>query len=184
MEITLLPAVFNAFAMGYTGAAPMPPPTQTAVPKFSICVGLPSGPTTSIMLSPFSRSPSKEVVFPTSCDMMVIVPSAVSESTMVKGILSPCSFTLIMINCPAFLFCAIIGAFILNRATVWESCLFSIISNNVISFLPLTNYLSMVYLPLLCILQGRTGFCHNFLSLRLAKGIIYKIQGRIVKINS
>ena len=47
--MTRLPAVFRACTMGSIGATPTPPPAQTTVPKFSMCVAWPSGPTTSVM---------------------------------------------------------------------------------------------------------------------------------------
>ena len=46
---TRLPAAFSALMIGSIGATPTPPPAHTTVPKFSICVGFPSGPTTSVM---------------------------------------------------------------------------------------------------------------------------------------
>ena len=46
-EITRLPASFRAWMMGSIGATPTPPPAHTTVPKFSMCVACPSGPTTS-----------------------------------------------------------------------------------------------------------------------------------------
>ena len=47
-ESTRFPAAFSAWMMGSMGATPTPPPAQITVPYFSICVGLPSGPTTSV----------------------------------------------------------------------------------------------------------------------------------------
>ena len=46
-ERILFPAFLSAFMMGSRGAVPTPPPAHTTVPKFCMCVGLPSGPTTS-----------------------------------------------------------------------------------------------------------------------------------------
>ena len=39
----------NACTMGSIGATPTPPPAQTTVPKFTIWVACPSGPTTSVI---------------------------------------------------------------------------------------------------------------------------------------
>ena len=47
--ITRLPAAFKACTMGSIGATPTPPPAHTTVPKFSMWVALPSGPTTSVI---------------------------------------------------------------------------------------------------------------------------------------
>jgi hypothetical protein len=44
MTTTRLPARFMPWAMGWSGATPMPPPTQTTVPTRSMWVALPSGP--------------------------------------------------------------------------------------------------------------------------------------------
>jgi hypothetical protein len=95
-------------------AVPTPPPILTAVPKFSMCDGLPRGPTTSCMNSPSLRVLSSLVVLPIPWTMIVIVPFSGSESAMVRGILSPPSFILIITNCPAFLLKAILGASISN----------------------------------------------------------------------
>ena len=54
-ESTRLPAFFNARMMGNMGATPTPPPAQITVPKFSMCVALPNGPTTSVTYSPSPR---------------------------------------------------------------------------------------------------------------------------------
>ena len=42
------PASLTAEAIGRRGAAPMPPPIPTTVPNFSMWVGFPRGPTTSV----------------------------------------------------------------------------------------------------------------------------------------
>ena len=47
--MTRLPAAFRACTMGSIGATPTPPPAQTTVPNFSMCVACPSGPTTSVI---------------------------------------------------------------------------------------------------------------------------------------
>ncbi len=50
------------------------------------------------------------VLLPTPWTISVMVPSALFESTIVKGILSPPSFRRTITNCPAFRFAAIRGA--------------------------------------------------------------------------
>ena len=47
--MTRFPAAFNAWTIGSIGATPTPPPAQTTVPKFSMWVAFPNGPTTSVM---------------------------------------------------------------------------------------------------------------------------------------
>ena len=47
--ITRLPAALSACTIGSIGATPTPPPAHTTVPKFSMCVACPSGPTTSVI---------------------------------------------------------------------------------------------------------------------------------------
>ena len=63
--MTRLPACLSPSAIGNSGAVPIPPPTQTTVPNFSICVGLPSGPATYPSESPTLRSAIWAVVLPT-----------------------------------------------------------------------------------------------------------------------
>ena len=41
MVVTSLPACFNARVMGWSTAIPVPPPTQTTLPNFSMWVGAP-----------------------------------------------------------------------------------------------------------------------------------------------
>ena len=52
---TLLPAAFSPRTIGSIGAAPTPPQAHITVPNFSMCVGLPRGPTTSATSSPTLR---------------------------------------------------------------------------------------------------------------------------------
>ena len=86
---TLLPAALCAFTIGYKGATPIPPPTHTTVPTFSICVGLPSGPRIASMESPTSFSASLCVVEPTVWNTSAIHPSSAFASAIVSGIRSP-----------------------------------------------------------------------------------------------
>ncbi len=115
MEITRLPARFSAAAVGYVMAVPTPPPITTTVPNFSISDGLPSGPTTSRMLSPVFRELSRLVVLPADCTTMRMVPASGSECSMVIGMRSPCSYSLRITNCPGFCLRAMRGASITNR---------------------------------------------------------------------
>ena len=124
---TRFPAAFSARMMGNIGATPTPPPAQTTVPKFSICVGLPSGPTTSVTYSPSLRLHSLIDERPTFCTTSVIVPFVVSASAMVSGIRSPLSPTLTITKFPAFLLLAISGASMSKRYTFSENCSFLII---------------------------------------------------------
>lgn len=68
---------------------PTPPPAHTTVPKFSMCVGLPSGPTTSAIISPSLSEHNLKDDSPTRCTTMVIVPFFVFASAIVRGIRSP-----------------------------------------------------------------------------------------------
>ena len=126
-ERTRFPAVFSARIIGSIGAVPTPPPAQITVPNFSICVGEPSGPTTSSTESPTFRRQSFVEDSPTFCTTSVMEPSFVSESAMVRGMRSPFLSTLMMTKFPAFRLFAISGASILKRNTFSENCLFSII---------------------------------------------------------
>lgn len=51
LGITRLPASFSACMMGSMGATPTPPPAQTTVPKFSILLACPNGPTVEEVVS-------------------------------------------------------------------------------------------------------------------------------------
>ena len=119
----MFPACFRAFAMGSSGALPMPPPTQATMPKFSICVGLPNGPATFAISSPSFRSANSAVVLPTRCQISLIVPFSASASAIVRGIRSAYSlFRLIMTNWPGFLARATRAASISAVKTFSESC--------------------------------------------------------------
>ena len=126
-ESTRLPAFFKALMIGNIGATPTPPPAQITVPKFSMCVGFPSGPTTSATTSPaFSRHNFLDDS-PTSCTTNVMVPFSMSASAMVSGIRSPFLSTLTITKLPAFLLFAISGASISKRKTFSENCFLRII---------------------------------------------------------
>ena len=119
---TRFPAAFKALIIGSIGATPTPPPAHTTVPKFSMCVGFPSGPTTSAMTSPSLSPQSFCDDSPTRCTTIVIVPLFTSASAMVRGIRSPFLSTLIIMKLPAFLLFAISGASISNKNTFSENC--------------------------------------------------------------
>ncbi len=89
--IILLPFSLSAFATGYITATPTPPATHNTVPKFSMCDGMPRGPTTSRIQSPLLSLPISIVVFPTSWIKSVIMLLTLSVSAIVIGILSPFS---------------------------------------------------------------------------------------------
>ena len=95
--------------MGSMGAIPAPPPMHTQVPKFSMWVGLPRGPTTW-MGSPTTMVAISMVDLPTSCTTRVMVPASGSVSAMVSGIRSAVSLMSTMTNCPAWCFREISGA--------------------------------------------------------------------------
>ena len=65
ITMSLLPAALYACAMGYNGATPIPPPTHTTVPTFSMWVGFPKGPRIAAMSSPSLNRESFKVVAPT-----------------------------------------------------------------------------------------------------------------------
>ena len=88
MEMSLLPALFRGWARGDTVATPIPPPTQTTVPKFSISLFTPSGPTTSSMRCPTPKPAIFFVEAPTAWKMTVMSPVFLSKSATVRGILS------------------------------------------------------------------------------------------------
>ena len=113
MTMTLLPAAFMAWAMGCMGATPMPPPTQTTVPRFSMCVGRPKGPRKTGRESPTSIMASFLVEKPTAWKMMRTSPFMGSASAMVSGMRSPnCSSICRMMNWPALRSSAMRGAWI------------------------------------------------------------------------
>ena len=87
--ITRFPAFFNAATIGIIGAVPTPPHAQTTVPKFSICVAFPSGPTISVIKSPASNAHNFVEETPIRCTTSVIVPFCKSASAIVNGIRSP-----------------------------------------------------------------------------------------------
>ena len=124
---TRLPTAFSARIMGNMGATPTPPPAQITVPKFSICVAFPNGPTTSVTYSPSLRLHNLIEESPTFCTTSVIVPFFKLASAIVRGIRSPFSPTLTITKLPAFLLFAISGASISKRKTFSENCSFLII---------------------------------------------------------
>ena len=65
-ESTRFPAALRPRMIGSIGAAPSPPHAQITVPKFSICVGFPRGPTRSSIVSPTSLRHSFVDDIPTS----------------------------------------------------------------------------------------------------------------------
>ena len=120
--MTRLPAAFRACTMGSIGATPTPPPAQTTVPKFSMCVACPSGPTTSVMQSPSCNSHRRVDDRPTSCTTRVMVPATGSASAMVRGMRSPFSPTRTMTKCPALRDRAMSGASTTSLKTFSEKC--------------------------------------------------------------
>ncbi len=135
-DSTRLPAAFSAWMMGSIGATPTPPPAQTTVPNFSMWVGLPSGPTTSVTQSPTFRSQSLMLDKPTFCTTSVMVPFSVSASAMVSGMRSPFFPTRTITKLPALRLFAMSGASISKRKTFSENCslrmILFIMSQNVI----------------------------------------------------
>ncbi len=123
-ESTRLPASFSALIIGSIGATPTPPPAQSTVPNFSICVGLPNGPTTSSIKSPSFSAQSLVVESPTACTTNVMVPLLMSASAMVSGTRSPFLPTRTMTKLPAFLLFAISGASTSSKKTFSENCSF------------------------------------------------------------
>ena len=121
-ESTRLPAAFSAWMIGSMGATPTPPPAQMTVPKFSMWVGLPSGPTTSAIMSPSLRRQSFVEDRPTVCTTSVMVPRAMSASAMVSGMRSPSLSTRTMTKLPALRLLAMSGASTSSRKTFSESC--------------------------------------------------------------
>ena len=113
-ESTRLPAALSALMMGSIGATPTPPPAQTTVPNFSMCVGCPSGPTTSATQSPSLRLQSLTDDRPTFCTTSVMVPRSMSASAMVSGMRSPFLSTRTITKFPALRLFAIRGASISN----------------------------------------------------------------------
>ena len=124
---TRLPASFNARIIGSMGATPTPPPAQMTVPKFSICVGFPNGPTTSATSSPLLRLQSLVDESPTFCTTSLIVPRTLSASAIVKGIRSLFLSTLTITKFPARRLWAISGASMSKQNTFSENCLFEMI---------------------------------------------------------
>ena len=128
-DSTRLPAVFSARMMGSMGATPTPPPAHITVPNFSMCVGLPSGPTTSATQSPSFSWHSFIDDRPTSCTTSVIVPLFTSASAIVNGMRSPFSSTRTITKFPALRLFAISGASISKRNTFSEKrCFFTILN--------------------------------------------------------
>ena len=125
--MTRLPAAFNACTMGSMGATPTPPPAHTTVPKFSMCVAFPSGPTTSVMWSPASRWHNLADESPTACTTSVMVPREGSASQMVSGMRSPPSPTRTITKCPARRERAMSGASTTSLNTFSENCSLAII---------------------------------------------------------
>ena len=113
ITMTLLPARFIACAMGCIGATPMPPPTQTTVPFFSMWVGWPKGPRKTGRASPSCIIAKRLVEAPTAWKIIRTAPFSGSASAMVSGMRSPnCSSICRMMNCPARRSSAINGAWI------------------------------------------------------------------------
>ena len=111
MLVTWLPAAFIAWAIGWIGATPMPPPQSTTRPNLSTSLGMPSGPRTSARASPTPRRASLSVEAPTAWKTTVTVPAASSASAMVSGTRSPQSWsTWTMRNWPALCSRAMCGA--------------------------------------------------------------------------
>ncbi len=110
MKITWLPVSLRAMAVGSAMAVPTLPATMAAVPYFLISEGWPSGPTTSRIASPASRQLSNDVVLPTACTTMVMVPAAGSALLMVSGMRSPFSLMRRMTNWPGRCLRAMRGA--------------------------------------------------------------------------
>ena len=119
---TRLPAAFSPRTIGNIGAAPTPPQAHITVPNFSMCVGLPSGPTTSATSSPTSLLQSLVDDSPTSCITSVMVPRSTSLSAMVSGIRSLCLSTRTITKLPGLRLLAISGASISKRNTFSENC--------------------------------------------------------------
>src|SRR5579863_2127046 len=114
MKITWLSASLSALAVGSAMAVPTLPATIAAVPYSLISEGWPSGPTTSRIASPASRQLSNDVVLPTACTTIVIVPAAGSALLMVSGMRSLFSLMRRMTNWPGRCLRAMRGAAIVN----------------------------------------------------------------------
>ena len=80
------------------------------VPTFSISLGWPSGPMKLVSESPLPSVCRCRVDVPTAWTTMVMVPASRSKSAMVSGILSPSSWIIRMMNCPAWQAAATAGA--------------------------------------------------------------------------
>ena len=118
--MTRFPAAFKAATIGNIGAVPTPPQAQTTVPKFSIWVAFPSGPTISVIKSPSFSAQSFVDETPIFCTTSVMVPFCTSASAMVSGIRSPFSPTFTITKCPALRDFAIKGASTSNFTTLAE----------------------------------------------------------------
>jgi hypothetical protein len=103
--------------MGWSGATPMPPPTQTTVPTRSMWVALPSGPSRCGRSSPARHWASWRVDWPTAWKTRVMVPAAGSASAMVSGMRSSYSPSWTMTNWPGWRSRAISGASTSMRCT-------------------------------------------------------------------
>ena len=99
-----------AFACNNNGAIITLPPTHRTLPKFFTSDGLPSGPVTLSIHSPWFRVPSIFVVLPTSWKANETVPLATSYPHIVNGIRSPAVPFITIRNCPAWDLDAISGA--------------------------------------------------------------------------
>jgi hypothetical protein len=99
-----------ALTCNSNGAIITLPPTQRTLPKFLTSDGLPSGPVTLSIHSPWFSKPSAFVVLPTSWKTNDTVPFAVSYPEIVRGIRSPALPFITIRNCPACDLAAISGA--------------------------------------------------------------------------
>ena len=124
IAITLFPASFIPLMLGKSSAIPTPPPMQTTVPYFLISVGLPRGPTMSVISSPTSRWVIFQVDTPAACMITSMRPSSGQVLAHVTGIRSPISPTRKMMKLPGRLDRAISGASIVSAATRSEICSF------------------------------------------------------------
>ena len=121
-EMTRLPAAFSACMMGSMGATPTPPPAHTTVPKFSMWVACPSGPTISAIWSPTFRSQMEVDEWPTFWMTSVMVPFSTSAPAMVRGTRSPFSPRRTITKWPALRERAMSGAVISSLKTFSENC--------------------------------------------------------------
>ena len=103
-------------------ALPTPPPITHAFLISPNSVAAPRGPTKSNKKSPSFIWERSIVVCPTIWKIIETEPSSALVSAIVRGILSPRSSILKIMNWPAFAFLAINGASTSKRTTVSLSC--------------------------------------------------------------